>query len=229
MREENRSVVNVRLTPTEGKIDFFITPPWATRALYEILESRWGSLKPLSAWDPCAGAGHMWLPLKEAFGIVYTSDKHPELSPDRKVEQLDFLTESGKLTADWIIANPPFKHAEAFAGRALSSARVGAAMLVRTSFLEGVGRHNHLFSRWPPMLVAQFAERVPMVQGRIDQNATTMTSYCWIIWARDHMIHRRTTELVWIPPCRKRLERDGDYTDLTVPDLEFQNEVEKLT
>jgi len=79
---------------------------------------------------------------------------------------------------------------------------------VRTSFIESVGRYRRLFKPYPPALVAQFTERVPMVKGRLDGGATTATSYCWIVWERAAQSH---TSLTWIPKCRKRLERPGDY------------------
>ena len=58
--------------------------------------------------------------------------------------------------------------------------------------------------------VAQYVERVPMVKGRLDRKASTATSYAWFVWESGHA---GPTELVWIPPSRKRLERDGDYVE----------------
>ena len=57
-------------------------------------------------------------------------------------------------------------------------------------------------------LVAQFAERVPMVRGRVDRKASTATGYAWIVWKKPPA---QQTQLVWIPSCRKKLERDADY------------------
>ena len=80
-------------------------------------------------------------------------------------------------------------------------------MLVRTSFLEGMGRYDRLYSVTPPTLVNQFVERLPMVKGRIDRKASTATSYCWLVWVRD----AAPKPFQWIPPCRAKLERDSDY------------------
>ena len=81
-------------------------------------------------------------------------------------------------------------------------------MLVRTSFLESVMRYQTLFMHNAPDIVAQFSERVPMVKGRYDPKASTATSYCWLVW----FTHWRPGEtmLVWIPPCRRELERADD-------------------
>jgi hypothetical protein len=85
-------------------------------------------------------------------------------------------------------------------------------MLVRTSFLEGVMRYQTMYLKNPPDIVAQFSERVPMVKGRIDKKASTATSYAWLVWYIDpHPDVDKQTILRWIPPCRKQLEREGDY------------------
>ena len=82
------------------------------------------------------------------------------------------------------------------------------AILARTVFLESVGRYNAIFRARPPTKVAQFTERVPMVRGRLDAKASTATGYAWLVWEKDVVCPPR---LMWVPPCRKQLERDGDY------------------
>jgi hypothetical protein len=46
-----------------------------------------------------------------------------------------------------------------------------------------------------------------MVKGRLTATGSTATSYCWLVWINGVT----TTKLVWIPPCRKMLERAEDY------------------
>jgi hypothetical protein len=115
---------------------------------------------------------------------------------------------------NWIITNPPFNKAQQFIEVAQRTATDGVAMLVRTSFLEGIMRYNTMFLHNPPDIVAQFSERVPMIKGRLDKKASTATSYCWLVWYIDDLQNiEKSTILTWIPPCRKVLERDGDYTE----------------
>ena len=83
----------------------------------------------------------------------------------------------------------------------------GVAMIVRTAFLESVGRYENLFKLNPPTIVAQFTERVPMVKGRLTAKGSTATAYCWLVWIKGE----KPRPFQWIPPCRKKLERDGDY------------------
>ncbi|WP_246737436.1 class I SAM-dependent methyltransferase [Nordella sp. HKS 07] len=109
---------------------------------------------------------------------------------------------------DWVITNPPFNLAEEFVARALPVARRGVAILARTVFMESRGRYERLFKPTPPAIFAQFVERVPMVKGRLDQRASTATGYAWFIWLTEGS---RSTQALWIPPCRKVLETELDY------------------
>ena len=80
----------------------------------------------------------------------------------------DFLSSSWDAnTFDWVITNPPFKAAEEFVSKALPVARRGVAVLVRTVFIESVGRWDRLFRDRPCTTFAQFVERVPIVKGRV--------------------------------------------------------------
>lgn len=206
---QNRShaVMAQRHEPHDS-LDFFPTPPWATRALCgEVLAPMVGNLRALTAREPACGEGHMARPLAEYFGQVQSSDVHPY--GFGAVE--DFLMPVPVWPRpDWIITNPPFRLGQQFVRRALEVATDGVAMLVRTAFLESQERHEGLFLPCPPAVVAQFVERVPMVKGRLDAKASTATAYAWVVWRRGDT----DTRFRWIPPCRKRLERAGDYAGL---------------
>jgi hypothetical protein len=144
--------------------------------------------------------------LSEYFGDVRASDIHPY----GYGEVRDFLaTPHATRSCDWVITNPPFRLGEDFITTSLKLARRGVAMLTRTVFIESVGRYEGLFLTTPPSRVAQFAERVPMLKGRLDRSASTATGYAWLVWDKER---RGRTELVWIPKCRKKLERDSDYS-----------------
>jgi hypothetical protein len=95
-----------------------------------------------------------------------------------------------------------------FALRALTLATEGVAMLVRTQWIEGAGRYASLFRDQPPTIYAPFVERVPMIKGRWDPNASTATAYAWFVWCR---YAAGPTLVVWIPPgCRANLSHPGD-------------------
>jgi hypothetical protein len=186
-------------------LDVFPTPPWATRALMEHIIGEKSSIAQMTCLEPACGVGHMSKVLKEYFGTVTYSDIY-----DYGYAQVrDFLSHPYPIdTYDWIITNPPFRLAEEFVLRALQISRIGVAILARTVFLESSGRYRAIFQTSPPTKFAQFVERVPMIKGRLDKSATTATGYCWLIWDKRTS---GTPQLVWVPPCRKSLERAGDY------------------
>jgi hypothetical protein len=144
--------------------------------------------------------------LNEYFGAVAASDAHAY----GYGEVRDFLTYpflSGSF--DWVITNPPFKLGEEFVLRALDIAREGVAIFARSVFIEGIGRYRKIFEHTPPSKYAQFTERVPLVKGRIDPKVATATSYAWLVWEKK--ASNVSPRLMWIPPCRRTLERKSDY------------------
>lgn len=207
MQNTSHAVMAQRVEPNDSPDDF-PTPPWATRALLEHIIGE-GDLSSQSCLEPACGAGHMARPLQEYFREVRYSDAYDYgFGPVR-----DFLTHPYETNAaDWVITNPPFRLAEEFVLRALNVARHGVAILARTVFLESSGRYNRIFLDHPPTKFAQFVERVPMVKGRLDQKASTATGYAWLVWEKGAEGFPR---LMWVPPCRKQLERLSDYPPIT--------------
>lgn len=210
MSNLSTAVMQRRAAPARG-LDYFPTPPWATRAfLKEVLEAEFASFCFGSAWEPAAGEGHMAHVLGELFGQVRASD----------VEDYGAGFEIGSFVGqgpdvisasrvDWVATNPPFNLAVEFAERALTEARIGVALLLRTSWMEGAERYQRLFRDRPPRIIAQYCERVPMVAGRWDPAAASATSYAWFVWHQAHF--RKETKLVWIAPGAKaRHWRDDD-------------------
>jgi hypothetical protein len=212
--------VMARRVESRGSLDDFPTPPWAARALaaHVIPQSCRGSL----VWEPACGRGHMARALADDWPFVIASDVadySAESVWSRGGERhllgdfLDpaFLPEAAS-AVDWVVTNPPFRLAERFIQRAHDRApRRGIAMFVRTAFLESVGRWR-LFRRFPPAIVAQFAERVPIHKGRLaGPGGSTATAYCWMVWLSGWSPASAGTRLIWIPPCRAALTREGDY------------------
>jgi hypothetical protein len=192
-------------TEAANSFDDFPTPPWATRALMEHVLTDFGPFKKLTCLEPACGAGHMSRVLKEYFGELRSSDAYM-YGYGAVRNYLDAPYEANSV--DWVITNPPFRLAEEFVHCSLVVARRGVAVLVRTVFIESVGRYRNLFETTPPAICAQYTERVPMVKGRLDRSASTATGYAWLVWKKPGA---RSTQLVWIPPCRKDYERDSDY------------------
>jgi hypothetical protein len=205
MQNTSHAVMAQRIEPKDSPDDF-PTPPWATRALIEHVLADKEALRSMTCLEPACGAGHMARPLSDYFARVLAADAHKYGYGEKR----DFLTYSYTANSvDWVITNPPFRLAEDFVMRAMSIARVGVAILARSVFLESVGRYDSIFRQFPPTKFAQFVERVPMVRGRLDRKATTATGYAWLVWEKQFT--GGLPRLMWVPPCRKKLERPSDY------------------
>jgi hypothetical protein len=110
-------------------LDFFPTPPWATRALFRHVLPALGVEVIVGAWEPACGEGHMAAVIAEFAGSsVIASDI---FDYGYGVVPVDFLFDAPLAQPDWIITNPPFSLACEFTLRALDLATEGVAMLVR--------------------------------------------------------------------------------------------------
>ncbi len=211
MRPRGGSAVMASRKEPHDSLDFFPTQPWATRAFCEhvlpVFEPQMRYGRAPTAWEPACGQGHMARPLEEYFGSVYASD----VFDYGFGHVVDFLWAGAwpatvpNWPVDWVISNPPFRLADQFIAQALQFAQRGVAMFVRAQFLEGIGRYRKLYSRNRPT-VAYYAERVPLVKGRVDRKARSATAYVWVVFS-----DAAPAQPLWIPPCRKALERAEDY------------------
>jgi len=225
-RQNTSSAVMAQRCEPIGSLDYFPTPPWATRALMEHVIA---DVRGKYVWEPACGEGHMAGVLAEYLSQVYASDVH-DYGIGAAIGSFvgvgpDVAEAPGR--PDWIITNPPFNLAVAFAERALHLAGEGVALLVRTAWLEGGDRWHRLFRDCPPTIVAQFAERVPMTKGRWDPDASTATSYCWVVWRRAAECKwDSNSRLVWIPPgCRERLTKPSDRARWAVKSIDANQDM----
>ncbi|MCR6658001.1 MAG: hypothetical protein NVV72_01155 [Asticcacaulis sp.] len=198
-------------------LEFFPTPPWAVRAMWETLvtsgvvdfrtfDGKEPNRHP-TVWEPAAGRGHIALTLRELGCFVHASDIHDHGCGFRVV---DFLAEDLMLwPCDAMVTNPPFKLAEAFVNKALQFAD-HVIVLCRLSFLNSTGRYGLHFDN-PGGNLKTFLpciERVPMVLGRYDPQASTATEFAWFHYQRGYRGHPLVLP---IPPgSRERFQRRED-------------------
>ena len=195
-------------------LDYFPTPPWASRALVADVLPQLGvafHTASMTLWEPAAGGGHMVEALRPYFREAFASDVYDY---GRGYAVGSFVGQGPDCARcpfppDLIATNPPFNLALEFAERALEHARVGVALLVRSAWSEGGDRYRRLFRDQPPSMIAQFVERVPMVKGRWDPKASTATSYAWFVWRKAD--RSRRCVYFWIPDgARMRHSRADD-------------------
>lgn len=202
MSQNTSSAVMQQRHEAIDSLDYFPTPPWATRAfMREILRAHEKPLRFENIWEPACGEGHMAYVLQEFGTTVLASDVH-DYGRGHAVGSftgygLDVMPPWPE--CDWVITNPPFNLAVEFAERALDEAKDGVALLVRSAWAEGGERYRELFKPHPPTQIVHYCDRVPMVKGKYDPKASTATSYSWFIWERDQ--DRRPC--AWIEPGAK--------------------------
>lgn len=212
-RNNSAAVREQRQSPTDV-LDFWPTPHWATRAaLVQVLAQVPGldlcDLAGQTCWDPCAGKGDMVSALRPYFGQVFGSDIHDYGQGFAVADFLPGLLPSWQPAeaVDWLIFNPPFNAVDTFVLRALRLGRRGVCAFVRLGFVTSQERYHDLFQPHPMTLWAPFVERVNLVPGQLDRDASMPHLYAWAIWV--HGCHPQP--VFHIPPCRRELERPGDW------------------
>ena len=209
-----RSIMASRREPPDS-LDFFPTPPWATRAMLKIMQLR-GWLEPGMVFRcPAAGEGHMAEVIRELgrfpvlasdvfdYGVGYKVASYVGDGPDVLRDDV---------RPAWVMENPPFNLIPEFLDRAMSEAQVGVAFLVRAQWFHTVGRYDEIFGRRAPTHVFHYSERVPMQKGWWDPNGSTATDYSWAVWSPS-ALHKwraginvtRPYEGNWIPPGQREL------------------------
>ena len=227
-----------RIAARDG-VDDFPTPPWATRAfLHYVFGGALGRIaSEHDVAEPAANRRFMSKVLAESFRRVHESDVKDygagvpvfdflQLERDRAGAQFAFTAPPAHLVdggVDWIITNPPFKDLNLWLPICDRVARKGFALTARLQAIETEGRFD-LYRQWQGalgrghVLFAQYVERVAMVEGRCDPDANSATAYCWIVVDKERRFASPFSvqaldwaPVIWIPPCRDRFERRGDY------------------
>lgn len=171
------------------KDDFYETPPEATVELLK-REKFDGVI-----WEPAVGAG--------AISKIFAQHGYFVVGSDLRTDNIygdypgrDFLTTSfpGQCPSPGsIVTNPPFKLALQFILRALSEPSVKkVAMFARIQLLESKERYLELWSKYPPVRVYIFSQRVTC-----HKEGVSIMAFCWYIWEKGYT---GRPELHWILP-----------------------------
>jgi hypothetical protein len=202
-----------RASDPKTSIEDFPTPKWATRAFIEHCLPR--DLGELTVWEPCANRGYMTSVLDEYFGTVIGSDAYdygagfPIIDFLKGPTPMDYGQE-----VDMIITNPPFNKFCEFVERWHNETNVDRLCLFgRLGSLEGVDRYERIWGgAGGPTYVHPYVERVPIFEGKLERGGATKMPYAWFQWERGKDNYQRT-RLTWIPPSKKRFDRDEDWPD----------------
>lgn len=169
-------LINLTHPYADRALDFYRTPPEATRALMRI------ETLPESIVDPCVGDGAVVDILRDEGGhLVYGCDIVDRGWPRTIVG--DYLAEPMIMNDLGIVTNPPYRAAQAFIEKAIHDGALYHAWLLRTNFLESVGR-KPFFERYPPSRIWVSSRRLPMMHrdGWGGPKAKSNQAFAWFVW-----------------------------------------------
>lgn len=172
------AVVKSQKTHKRKDADFYPTPPEVTWALLEYLRLPPGT----SIWEPACGDGAMSDPLGLAGYHVWASDLR---DTGYGVPHFDFLHDEPICEPDWIITNPPFKHAAAFIERSLSITP-NVAMLLKSDYFHAA-RREKLFRACPPWAELKLLWRPAFLEA--ERGKSPLMNATWWVW-RDTQLPR---------------------------------------
>ena len=163
--------------------DAYATPPWQTKLLLQHVEPH-GII-----FEPCAGTGAMADVLRDAAGPydrIITADLHEGANSvlwpgwDATLRGEWDAVEAAHHGVDWVITNPPFKHAFEILKQAYYRARFGVAFILRTTFSEPTKDRGPWLAENPPDLRIV----MPRCRYRQDTRSSDNVTTEWFVWYR---------------------------------------------
>ena len=156
--------------------DFYPTPDTAVAALLgkEVF------YQPI--WEPACGTGNISIVLESQGCKVVSTDL---IDRGYGTPGVDFL-KTGRLLAPNIVTNPPFNLAKQFVHHAVVDLQADkVCLLLKLSFLEGVGRRN-LFESHPPANIYVFSKRLQLTRNGMDYRNRGMIAFAWFVWVKGY-------------------------------------------
>ncbi len=170
--------------------DFYKTPPVATERFLDHEQVQG------PCWEPACGDGAISKVLESRGVEVRSTDLYDH---GYGTSGVDFLTcERPDFDFRTIITNPPFKHARAFAERALSFEADKTCLLMRLLWLEGSKRRS-FFADTRLTRVWVHSSRVNVArrgQDWGDGGLGGMVAFAWYVWEKGHV---GPPTLGWLP------------------------------
>lgn len=135
-------------------------------------------------WEPACGEGHLSKRMADYGKNVYSTDL---IDRGFGFGGLDFLQCNTRWHGD-IITNPPFKFAEDFILKSLDICDGKVAMFLRIQFLEGIGRYDRLFTKFPPSRLYVFSSCIGCgMNGDFKSQSQSAVCYAWWLWDKTHV------------------------------------------
>lgn len=136
--------------------------------------------------EPCAGENRLTAALraKAPHMHVFTNDLHPRMLLDKYLDAAYRPSWYSFPRAAWTVTNPPFSHALPILQNALSHSDVGAAFLLRLTFLEPTDRDlpgDFPRGEWLALNPPDQVIVLPRMSFTEDGNTDSVTC-AWMVW-----------------------------------------------
>lgn len=172
----SRKTQNKRHRLADRGDDLYETPPEAVRSLLAIEKL------PKLIWEPACGPGAIVRELRAAGHTVVATDL-VDYGCAKSGAGFDFLAlRRAPPDVRYVVTNPPYKYATAFARKALELVP-NVALLMRLAFMEGTGRSDVL-DGGRLRRVHVFSRRLPMMHraGWTGPKAASAVAFAWFVW-----------------------------------------------
>lgn len=180
-------------TGDRSSYDYYPTPCFMTRSLLHFHPSIAGA----RVLEPCSGDGAIVRVLEKAGCLVLTNDIDPRHPAQSHHDATDPKYWAALPYVEWVITNPPFNVALPILQHAIAHATIGAAFLLRKTFLEPTDERGPWLAEHPP------ARLIGQPRYSFRGKGSDSVSCDWYIWLRhsgtwydpfviDHVAERRT-------------------------------------
>lgn len=161
------------------ELDYYPTPPEATRALLPLIE-HW----PKKIWEPCCGDGAISKILEGLGWYVFSTDL---VDHGYGHTYNDFFDYDVPPSPQAIITNPPFGRADEFIRHANAIGIERMALLLKINFWSAKKRLP-LWNLWQPYLIAPLTWRLDFTGA-----GAPHTDCMWCLWNRDGLMDSNMT------------------------------------
>lgn len=160
--------------------DYYATDPKAVELLLE--KENFSN----NIWECACGEGHISkVLLTRGYNVRSTDLIYRGFGEENP---LDFLkTENTDLELN-IITNPPYKFAQQFVEKAITSIADGfkVAMFLKLQFLEGKSR-KQMFKKYPPKIIYVSSSRLKCaINGNFEKLGSSAVAYAWYVWEKGY-------------------------------------------
>lgn len=187
--EEEITVPVPTLSLSRHALDFYETPDWMPRTMFEYIDDIRGTVL-----ECCVGDWAIASVIKQRFSNIelFTNDIDPNRKADFHLDATQPKSWKKFPEVDWIVTNPPYgEHCAPIIKNALAYAQVGIVMFSRMTFLEPWDDRADWLDQNPPTFTLALP-RYAFRKNKHDKWAYDSAAVWGICWRKDDKSYRRS-------------------------------------